>query len=173
MLARPPRTAMEVYELLPETAHAEVIDNTLYMPPCPSFEHQDVSADLLTDIRVHTRKTKSGKCVDAPVALHLSDDEVVEPDLVFIRTERLDIVQDGKIKGVPDFIIELLSPSNRSHDLKRKFNLYQQFGVPEYIIIDPLTKDVIHYVLQEGVYLQQPSQKGTFHSQVLGATFSF
>jgi hypothetical protein len=39
LLAQPPRTAMEVYELLPETAHAEVIDNILYMPPTPSFEH--------------------------------------------------------------------------------------------------------------------------------------
>jgi Uma2 family endonuclease len=97
----------------------------------------------------------------------------VEPDIVFIKTERLNIIQNGKIKGVPDLLIEILSPGNRSHDLKKKLHLYEHFGVPEYIIVDPLTKDVRHYVLENAIYKQLAAEKSTFHSQVLQCDFSF
>ncbi len=173
MLAQPPRTAMEVYELLPNTTRAEVIDNTLYMPPTPSAEHQETIFKVGFAIYPIVLENDLGKCYPAPLSVYLNEKTVVEPDLIFIKKEHLGIVQKGKIIGVPDLLIELLSPGNRKHDLEKKFEIYQQFAVPEYIIIDPLTKEVIHYVLQDGVYQQQPSQVGSFHSQVLQASFSF
>jgi Uma2 family endonuclease len=168
-----PRTAMEVYELLPETAHAEVIDNLLYMPPTPSFEHQDTSADLVSTIRSFCKKNNLGKCVAAPISVYLDSESVVEPDIVFIKMELLNIIQKGKIKGVPDLFIELLSPRNRKHDLVTKRELYQHFAVPEYIIIDPITKEAWHYVLENNAYKQLPVEKGIFHSQMLQSSFSF
>lgn len=173
LAARPPRTAMEVYELLPENTRSEVIDNTLYMPPTHSFEHQDTSLDIAIKVRLYTQSNQLGKCVIAPLSVYLDENNVVEPDIIFIKTEHLSIIQKGKIKGVPDLLIELLSPGNRKHDLEKKFELYQQFGVPEYIIIDPLTKEVRQYILENAVYKQLPAEKGTSHSQVLDATFSF
>jgi Uma2 family endonuclease len=172
-LAQPPRTAMEVYQLLPETARAEVIDNLLYMPPTPSAEHQETLFDIGTSLYSFVKANNSGKCYPAPLSVYLNENTVVEPDLIFIKTERLGIIQTGKIKGVPDLLIELLSPGNRKQDLEVKFELYQQFAVPEYIIIDPLTKEVRHYVMENAVYKQLPAEKGTFYSQVLQSAFSF
>lgn len=168
-----PHTAMEVYELLPESTRSEVIDNTLYMPPAPSFEHQETSGDLLIAILSFVKKNNSGKCVVAPISVYFNEQTVVEPGLVYIANDHLGIIQKGKIRGVPDMLIELLSPGNRNHDLKRKFELYESFGVPEYFIIDPLTKDVLHYVLQNGKYQQQPSAKNKIDSTILQSSFSF
>ena len=171
--ARPPRTAMEVYALLPENTRSEVIDNTLYMPPTPSFEHQEVSGNLLYAILTFVKKHNSGKCVVAPISVYLDEVNVVEPGLVFISNEKLGIIQKGKIKGIPDILIELLSPGNRKHDLNIKYDLYESFGVPEYFIIDPLTKEVLHYILQENKYQQQPATKSRIDSKILNASFSF
>lgn len=173
LYARPPRTAMEVYELLPETAHAEVIDNALYMPPSPSYEHQDTSVSLSSRMRVFTDDQNMGKLLEAPLSVYLDENTVCEPDIFFINKNNLGIIQSSKIKGVPNLIIELLSPGNRNHDLERKFDLYERFGVTEYFIIDPLTKGVIHYVLQDKKYQKQPSLKGRLDSSVLNASFSF
>jgi Uma2 family endonuclease len=172
-LAQPPRTAMEVYEYLPEDTRSEVIDNVLYMPPTPSFEHQDISLGLAMSIRLYTEKNKLGKCVVAPLSVYLDHENVVEPDIIFIKTEHLGIIKKGKIRGTPNMLVELLSPGNRKHDLVTKLELYQRFAVPEYIIIDPLTKEVRHYVLENATYKQLPAEKGTFHSQVLKSAFSF
>ena len=173
LYAQPPRTAMEVYELLPDSTRSEVIDNILYMPPTPSFEHQEVSGELLYGIITFIKKYSPGKCVVAPISVYLDEKNVVEPDLVYISNERLEIIQKGKIRGIPDILIELLSPGNRSHDLERKFNLYESFGVPEYFIVDPITKEVLHYILQDKKYMQQPATKGKIDSSVLQASFSF
>lgn len=173
LYAQPPRTAMEVYELLPESTRSEVIDNTLYMPPTPSFEHQEVSGELLYGILPFVKENNPGKCVVAPISVYLDEGNVVEPDLVYISNEKLRIIQKGKIRGVPDILIELLSPGNRNHDLKTKHDLYENFGVPEYFIINPLTKEVLHYLLKENKYQKQPDTKGKIDSSVLNADFSF
>jgi Uma2 family endonuclease len=173
LYARPPRTAMEVYELLPETAHAEVINNALYMPPTPSYEHQDISISLSSKMRVFTDDKDLGKLLEAPLSVYLNENTVCEPDVFFISKNNLGIIQSGKIKGVPDLIIELLSPGNQNHDLKIKYSLYESFGVLEYFIIDPLKKEVMHYFLKESKYEKQPSTNGRINSIILNAGFSF
>lgn len=164
---------MEVHELLPETARAEVIDNILYMPPTPSAEHQETLFDVGTSLYSFVKTNSLGKCYPAPLSVYLDENTVVEPDLIFIKTEHLSFVQKGKIRGVPDLLIEFLSPTNRKQDLEVKFELYQRFGVPEYIIIDPLTKEVRQYVLENDAYKKLKTEKATFFSQVLQAAFSF
>jgi len=140
----PPRTAMEVYEMLPEGTLAEVINNVLYMSPAPSFEHQDLLGDLFTDINIHVRNFESGKCVFSPVDVYLGDKNAIQPDIVFIAANNLGIIRDGKIKGAPDLIIEVLS-GNKKYDLQIKKSLYETFGVKEYFIIDPSDKSVVSY----------------------------
>ena len=92
---------------------------------------------------------------------------VVEPDILFIRSENLSIIQKNGIYGVPDFIIEILS-GNIIHDKKRKLKLYEENRVPEYIIIDPESKEVWHYVLCDETYHQLLNeQPGRFYIQQL------
>ena len=87
--------------------------------------------------------------------------------------KRLGIVKKGKVKGTPDLLMEILSDEDQQHDLIRKLDLYERFGVPEYFIINPLTKEVLHYILAENKYQQQPATNGKIDSSILQSSFSF
>ena len=79
-----------------------------------------------------------GKVIDAPV-LQLSDHDIVQPDLVIVTRQRKHILTH-KIKGIPDLVVEILSPSNSDHDLKTKRRLYESVGIPEYWIVSLTTE---------------------------------
>jgi Uma2 family endonuclease len=61
----------------------------------------------------------------------------VQPDIFFIRAERADIIGETQVRGAPDLVVEVLSPSNWMYDRREKFTLYQEAGVTEYWIVDP------------------------------------
>ena len=66
-LQSPPRTAIEVFEMLPEGTMAEVINNVLYMSPAPTYEHQKMLATLFKAITYYVDEKNLGDCVFAPV----------------------------------------------------------------------------------------------------------
>jgi Uma2 family endonuclease len=155
-----PRTAMEVFEMLPEGTACEVIDNTLYMSPSSTTNHQELLLDLASELRAYAKKNNSGRVIISPCDVYLNNGQnVVQPDILFIKKERESIIQTKGIYGAPDLIIEILS-TNKVHDQERKLELYRQNLVPEYVIIDPEIKDVWHYLLQDNVYVQKPSENG-------------
>jgi Uma2 family endonuclease len=92
-----------------------------------------------------------------------------EPDLMFIAEARLDIIKPSHVDGPPDLIIEIVSPESQGRDYGIKLNEYEQAGVREYWIIDPLRDDVLFYQLDdEGVFRRfAPDEKGTYHSVIL------
>jgi Uma2 family endonuclease len=171
-LQSPPRTAIEVFEMLPEGTLAEVINNVLYMAPSPTFNHQDLLSNLHTDMNLFIRQNNLGKCVVAPIDVYLGNDNAVQPDIIFIATENLKIIQEEKVKGVPDLIVEILS-GNKKHDMQRKKSLYEEFGVKEYFIIHQVTKEVITYYYDGGKFTLQESKKGKLKSKLLKKTFAF
>jgi len=168
----PPRTAVEVFEMLPEGTLAEVINNVIYISPSPLFGHQDMLGSLYTPINLHVMSLNLGKCVVAPMDVYFNNENIVQPDILFIRAANLGIVKDGKIKGAPDLIIEILS-FNRKYDLVDKKKLYENFGVKEYFIVDPATKETITYYHDRLKYIQQESKTGKIRSKLLKKVFSF
>lgn len=118
------------------------------------------------------KEKKLGICVAAPADVYLDDQNIVQPDILFIRKENLGIIQQGKIKGVPDLIIEILS-TNRKYDLKDKRKLYESFGVPDYFIVDPSNKETITYYHDGEKYVQQKSKPGKIKSKLLKKVFGF
>jgi Uma2 family endonuclease len=169
----PPRTAMEVYEMLPLGTLAEVINNTIYMSPAPSFEHQRVITYLSRLIDEFAAANKAGVTVVAPVDVYLDEKNIVQPDIVFLSNSSLKFVKAGKIKGTPDLIVEVLSPGNEKHDLEKKKAIYETFGVKEYFIVDPKSKAVITYYLVKNKFIKQTSVKGKINSKLLGVVFEF
>jgi Uma2 family endonuclease len=168
-----PRTALEVFKMLPEGTLCEVIDNVLYMSPAPTPNHQDVLGDIFSLLKLYTKQNTLGKTYSSPIDVFLDEDRnAVQPDILFIKTENLYIVKEKAIHGVPDLVIELLS-SNRSHDTQRKYSLYEEKAVKEYIIIDPETKEVWQYVLQDGKFVDQPSQNGKININLLNFAIDF
>jgi Uma2 family endonuclease len=94
--------------------------------------------------------------------------------IIYVSNENSTIVdEESTIHGVPDLLIEILSPGNRNYDLEIKKNLYEKFGVKEYWAIDPLTKEVLGYFLIDGKYLDAEMLKGKIASKLLSKTFIF
>lgn len=175
VIQHPPRTIMEVYKMLPEGTLAELIDNNIYMSPSPHTLHQQVSFKLAYEIESSLRKNGLGELFSAPLDVYLDEAaNAVQPDVFVILKENASIVQpQGHIHGVPDLIIEILSPGNKNHDLLIKKNLYEKFGVKEYFIADPESNEVIHYLLEGGRFVLQPAQNRLINSQLLNATFQW
>jgi len=132
----------------------EVIDGTLFMAPPPSVAHQKTSnglAYLLTD---YVYKNNLGQIFTALIGVHLPNQDVpLQPDIVFVARSNEEIIGSQYIEGVPDLVIEILSPSNWPYDRNEKFLTYQQVGVLEYWIVDYRAKTVERFSLDEGEYL--------------------
>lgn len=142
-----------------ESERYEIIDGKLYAMATPTREHQGISMEISGQIWLFL-KDKPCKVYVAPFGVRLFEkdddtpddvDTVLEPDIsVVCDSNKLD--KKG-CKGAPDFVIEILSPSNERHDLFVKYNLYMRAGVREYWIVDPERKNVMVYLLDEnGVY---------------------
>ena len=128
----------------------EVIDGELYMTPPPSVPHQFAIANLLDAMSTFVRARRLGYVLPAPLGVRLPTQPVpFEPDIVFVSTARKTIIGKEYIEGVPDLVVEILSPSNWMYDRREKFNLYQSSGVPEYWIVDYRAKTVEVFVLEE------------------------
>lgn len=140
----------EDYYEMPEDVRAELIDGQIYYQAAPSRVHQEILMELSSTIRNYI-KSKSGSCkvYPAPFAVKLNKDRntIVEPDISVI-CDRDKLTERG-CTGAPDWIIEIISPSNSSHDYIRKLNLYADAGVREYWIVNPIKKMVFVYYLEE------------------------
>jgi len=134
----------------------EVINGVLYMTPPPRPQHQRVSARLAHRLLNFVEEHALGEVLYAPIGVQLPNQPVpFQPDILFIRAERLDIIGEKNVEGVPDLIIEILSPSNWLYDRREKMEVYEEAGVPEYWIVDPRIRVIEVYVLEEGGFLQK------------------
>jgi len=120
-----------------------------------------------------TEETKTGEVYVAPFDVYLDEHlNAVQPDIVFVSASRLSIIE-RHIHGVPDLIVEVLSEGNENHDKIRKKKLYEQFGVKEYWIIDPETKEATGYSLNDNQYQEIDRSLGKITSRILNYTFDF
>src|SRR3990167_3661381 len=102
----------EQYCLLPEDGKQyELIDGELFMTPAPKPKHQEIVLRLATELDGFVRKNGLGKVFISPVDVILEQHTVLEPDVLFIRQQRLEIVKEEAIEGAPDLVVEVLSPS--------------------------------------------------------------
>ena len=132
----------------------ELIDGVIYMmSPAPAWEHQNVVGELYAQLHSFLRG-KPCKVFVSPFDVRLNanenDDTVVQPDIVVI-CDRLKLSGTG-CKGVPDMLIEVLSPATAANDTLLKFNKYLKAGVKEYWIVDPDSKVASVHILENGKY---------------------
>src|SRR3990167_9175925 len=112
------------YLSLPEDKRYELIEGDLHMTPAPLTIHQIISANLFFFLRQHVQENQSGLILNAPVDVVLSDEDVVQPDILFISDERKGILKRENVQGAPDLVIEILSSSTAHRDLHIKKKLY-------------------------------------------------
>lgn len=140
---QPKLITLEQYEAYPESERIEVFDGIIYDMASPSQEHQTILTELLVTIRNYI-KSKGGNCsvFPAPFDVKLSNKPltIVQPDIMIVCDKNK---LDGKrCNGAPDFIIEIVSPSNAADDYIKKLYHYKNAGVREYWIVDPRRKSV-------------------------------
>jgi len=175
-LKTPPKTIMEVFKMLPEGTLAEIINGSIQMSPAPTPSHQSIVRELAYAILNYIKQQgKNDHIFFAPCDVFLDEElNAVQPDIIFISAAKESIIRDEAIHGVPDLIIEVLSPGNSNHDLVTKRDLYQKFGVQEYWVVTPATKETIGFVLKNGSYSESGRYTGKIRSVILyNTSFEF
>lgn len=170
-LARPTSiTSMtyDEYAALPDDGRRyELINGELIMAAAPNGKHLIASTNLYDDLSFFVRTRKLGRVFHAPYDLKYSEYDAVQPDLFFVSQARLPIVQLDNMTEAPDLIAEILSPSNRRHDLVTKTAIYARLGVKEYWIVDPENEIILVQVLRNGIYAPLVSDDGIARSDLL------
>ena len=114
----------------------EIIDGEHVMSPAPIPSHQAALGAIYVQLYRQIDERGTGCVLCAPVDVELSAHSIVQPDIIVIAEPRRSIIKQSRIIGVPDLIIEILSPSNAPYDREEKRDLYQSAAVPEYWIVD-------------------------------------
>jgi Uma2 family endonuclease len=134
------------WEKLPDDGNRyEVIDGVLYMTTAPSFFHQWVVQQFVRYIGIPAQDANTAFFAFAPVGVLMPGCDPVQPDFVIVLSHRRELFQDRRIYGVPDLIVEVLSPNNPENDEEIKLGAYARAGVPEYVIVDPAARSLRHY----------------------------
>lgn len=142
----------DIYAALPDDGlRYEVLEGALeLMSPGPSAAHQILSHSLQVLLGPDCRADYLILC--APLDVILSQTNVVQPDLIFVHRDRLDIVTPRGVEGIPDLVVEILSPGSRRRDRVRKQEIYERHGVPEYWILDPVARTLDQFLWVDGSY---------------------
>lgn len=170
---RPPRTLLEVFQSLPEGTLAQLIKNTLIMSPAPLYIHQKILSTLHLLVGDFVKKNQLGEVLVAPIDVYFDLKNVFQPDILFISNERLKLIEEDGLHGAPDLVVEILSSSTARFDLEEKKDVYERYGVKEYFIVNPETKAVQRFGLNEGAFGEPENSKGIFRSHLLDAEFTF
>ncbi len=132
----------------PDSGNYELHNGKIIFIPSPLSPHQIISMNLSVEMGGFIRQHKLGKLLAAPMDVRFTPNDVVQPDLLFVPNQRLDIIK-RIVEGAPDLIIEIKSDGNTATDMSYKKYLYETSGVKEYWIIYPNKKTISIYALME------------------------
>ena len=142
----------EDYCAAPADNRYELLGGELIMVPAPNIKHQTVQVKLTTRLGLFIEGRALGTLLTAPCDVFLSDSNIVQPDLLFVSREREHLLSDGeKVRGAPDLVVEILSPSTADKDRGSKRELYGRHGVAEYWLVDPIAETVSIHRQRGGV----------------------
>ncbi len=131
----------------PEMWFCELEDGELIMHSPVNIRHQDIVGFLSGLLRYFNSKFDLGVVLCGPAVIRLRLGLLYEPDIFFIRKDRTNNLMEQYYSGAPDFVVEVISPSGRSHDLKTKANQYHDHGVQEYWTVDTEKRSIHQHVL--------------------------
>jgi Uma2 family endonuclease len=156
------------YMSLPEGAPYQLIEGELIYMPSPFTKHQEVASNLHLEIGRYVKQNKLGKVFFAPLDVHLDEDNVYQPDILFVSIKRSSIIKKF-IFGAPDFVVEILSKSTEDKDRGKKLFNYGKFGVDEYWIVNLNSEhiEVYHNTLGVMVHQQTAGQGKTITSKAI------
>jgi Uma2 family endonuclease len=153
----------EDYDALPDQPRCELLFGRLYLSPSPTPWHQLVALFLWRHLE-SIAEASGGFAFSAPLDVVLADHSVVQPDVIYMSADRLEIL-GRRIEGAPDLLIEVLSPGSGRRDRGEKLSLYGQAGIREYWIVDPEMRQIEFLVNEAGRFLVSLPVAGVYRSQ--------
>ena len=159
------RLTVEDYRKLPEDDwRYQLIDGEIVIVPALNFFHQRILMNLLRILDQYVEERQLGQVLCAPLDVYLDDNNVYQPDVLFISHDRVSIIRDDGLHGAPDFVLEVLSPHTARYDLNAKRAGYARSGVREFWLVYPEAKRVDVFNLEKN-----PDQSAASYS--LGQSF--
>ncbi len=147
----------------------EILNNKLIIMPAPSLIHQNISNDLSYEMTHFVKQNKLGKIFCAPTDARFDEDNVEQPDILFIAVTRYDILEEGYVNGAPDIVVEIISPANKKQEREEKHALYERTRVREYWTVFPKKRTIKVETLEEGKFqtYSEGKKAGEIRSKVL------
>jgi len=150
-----------------EDVWAEWVNGEVFTMSPASDQHQDLVRFLSALLSLFIEAHDTGWVRSAPFAMHLAD-RAREPDLLFVRKERMGRVQSTYLEGPADLVVEIVSVESIGRDRGDKFVEYEAGGVPEYWLIDPLRERAeIYHLDDQGRYQPMPLEAGILTSRAV------
>ncbi len=152
---------VEDYRMMPETGpRYQLIEGELFMAHAPNRYHQDISGNIFFMLRSYLEKHPIGKLYEAPFDVYFDQFNAHQPDILFVSKANYSILTDAGAAGAPDFVVEILSPKTAFLDKKSKRRVFARSGVKELWIVDPDTRTIHVYFLQD-----DPEHPATAYSE--------
>ncbi len=167
-----PLTVLYTFEdfcsLAKDGEKADLIDGVIYMASPDNTDANELFVWLLGVMDIFAEENDLGKLYGTRVAFRLDIRNGPEPDVAFVRKNRLHLVERGYVRGGPDLAVEIVSPGSVERDYDKKRKQYKRAGVPEYWIVDEMEQKVTLLRLgKDGKYKEVRPRKGILHSKAL------
>ncbi|PKB70899.1 MAG: hypothetical protein BZY87_08385 [SAR202 cluster bacterium Io17-Chloro-G6] len=125
----------------------QLLAGEMILAPSPADNHQRIVANLFRLLDLFVSSGRLGRVRLAPLDVVLSENDVVQPDVMFVSNARSEIITAANVQGAPDLVVEVISPGTAEFDRGYKRILYARHGVREYWLVDPETESVEVMVL--------------------------
>lgn len=162
-------TVSQFFQVAPDEGKFELIDGVMVMSPPPFDIHEKLYIFLLRLISAYVEERQLGEVRGSRTSVVLADDLVLQPDLLFVARQRVDLIQPRGIFGAPDLVVEILSAGTMRNDRSVKFRAYEAAGVAEFWLIDPNGAKRTQFYRHDGQRFIHvaPNSEGIFASTAL------
>lgn len=170
------RITAKDYFQLPEHAELDLIqliDGQVIIGNTPIIKHQLILGNILVMLADYAKKA-GGETLMLPTEVYIDTYNVYEPDVFYMAPNGQCTVDELRVTGAPELVVEILSPSTAKHDRSTKYNAYERNGVQEYWIVDPAYELVEVWTQGDSGFVRQGAYdtEDTFESSVLKETIN-
>ena len=150
------------YMTLPDDGQRyEIANGVLLSTPSSTGSHQDTIDEIFFYLRSHVKLAGLGLVIQAPFIVELSAKDVFQPDIFVVMNAHLDRVQEKKVVGAPDLVVEVSTSGTAAFDRLTRYDTYEYTGVREYWILNLERRTVEIFVLEGDEY----HSLGVFHGE--------
>ncbi len=139
----------------------EISNGVLLLTPSSTGSHQDTIGEVFFHLRSHIKLAGLGLVIQAPFIVELSAKDVFQPDIFVVMNAHLDRIQEKKVVGAPDLVVEVSTSGTATFDRLTKYDTYEYSGVLEYWILNLERHTVEIFVLEGDEY----HSLGVFHGE--------